>query len=314
MEYQDYYKILGVDRKAKQEDIKKAYRKLALKFHPDRNPGDKSAEDNFKKINEAYQVLSDPQKRSRYDELGENYSDFQQHGGAPEGFNWGKWYSQGRPSGNVRVEVGGMNDFLRGGFSEFFNRIFGGYPNNVQGNIGQEEIFRQMRQPSSEQQLVISLSEAYHGAQRMFDVEGNRVEVKIPRGARTGMRISLPNVISTSQGQKIDLIFIIRVKEEARLQIKGDNLHTEIPISVYTAALGGEVSVETFKGNVLLKIPSGTQPGQTFRLAGRGMPLLKAPDTYGDFLVRIKVKVPKNLTQHQRELYQELARLSSTKE
>src|SRR3990170_6824703 len=138
MEYKDYYKILGVDRKASEDEIKRAYRKLALKYHPDRNPDDKNAEDKFKEINEAYQVLSDPQKRSRYDQLGESYQRWQQRGGSPGGFNWEDWFKQPQ-SGGVRVEVSDLDDILGsaglGGFSEFFRRIFGGIPNEGLGSV-----------------------------------------------------------------------------------------------------------------------------------------------------------------------------------
>ena len=166
MEYKDYYKILGVDRKAPSEEIKRAYRKLALKYHPDRNPDDREAEEKFKEINEAYQVLSDTDKRNRYDQLGDSYARYQQRGGAPGGFNWEDWFTQspgGASTGNVHVEMGDLDDFMGGGFSEFFSRIFGGAPDMGQASTGRTRTVRRGRQasPSYQQDTEISLHEAY---------------------------------------------------------------------------------------------------------------------------------------------------------
>ncbi len=171
MEYKDYYKILGVDRKASEEDIKRVYRKLALKYHPDRNPGDKKAEEKFKETNEAYQVLSDPTKRARYDQLGDSYANWQR-GGTPGGFNWDQWTT--RQGGNTRVDYGNLDDILGGGFSDFFRQIFGGMDfRQAQGRTG-----RQTREkPSYEQELTISLQEAYQGSTRRIEVDGRRLDV-----------------------------------------------------------------------------------------------------------------------------------------
>jgi len=318
MEYKDYYKTLGVSRKASEEEIKKAYRKLALKYHPDRNPGDKQAEDKFKEINEAYQVLSDPEKRARYDQLGDSYQRWQQRGGAPGGFNWNDWFTTAPAGRSVHVEVGNLGDLFgdRGGglgdFSEFFRRIFGGMGDFTTAGTptsGRRSARRAAPQPAYEQQVTISLHEAFHGTTRQFDVDGRRLEVKIPRGARTGTKVRVSKAVSSPDGQKHDLYLVINVADDPRFERKGNDLYTDVQIDLYKAVLGGEVTVKNLSGDVILKIPPGTQPDQTFRLAGQGMPKIKKPETRGDLFVRAKVQIPRSLTKEQRELFNKLASL-----
>ncbi len=314
MEYKDYYKTLGVERASSKEEIKKAYRKLALQYHPDKNPGNKAAEEKFKEINEAYQVLSDQDKRSRYDALGESYSSYQQRGGTPGNFNWEDWYANraaGATGGSVQFDVGDLNEFLRGGFSEFFTRIFGGSPGFNRTQAGQQTNRSRIEKPSYEQGVEISLLEAYQGTRRTLEMDGRRLEVEIPRGARTGTRVRVPDVIPTGpQSPKGDLFLLIRVADDPKYERKGDDLQTDAEVDLVAAVLGGEVNVETLSGKVVLTIPPGTQPGQVFRLAGKGMPHLKNPQSFGNLLARIKVTIPRQLTQRQRELFQELARNS----
>jgi curved DNA-binding protein len=309
MEYKDYYKILGVDRKASEEDIKRAYRKLALQYHPDRNPGDKKAEEKFKEINEAYQVLSDPDKRARYDQLGDSFSRYQQRGGTPGGFNWEDWFTQQAPGGgNVRVEVGDLDDVMGGGFSEFFSRIFGGAPDMGPGTRGRGTPRSRAARPSYQYEAEITLREAYEGTTRKLELDGRRLEVKIPPGARTGTKVRVADALpSGPDSQRGDLYLVIRVVDDPRFERKGADLYTDIEVDLYTAILGGEITVPTLSGSVVLTIPAGTQPGQTFRLTGRGMPQIKAPNTYGDLFVRAKVRIPRNLTPRQRELFKQLA-------
>lgn len=308
MEYKDYYKTLGVERKASKEDIKRAYRKLALQTHPDRNPGNPKAEEKFKEINEAYQVLSDPEKRSRYDQLGESYTQWQQGGARADNFNWEDWVTT-RQSGNVRT--GGFEDILGSEFSEFFRSIFGGMagsgaPSTARGTTQRS---RRTSIPPLQQEVVISLSEVYQGTTRKIDVDGRRLEVKIPPGAKTGTKVRVASTILTGvQGQKGDLYLVIKVAEDPRFELKGNDLHAEVPIDLYTAVLGGEVTLQTLTGNVVLTIPAGIQPGQSIRLAGRGIPRLNSPDKKGDLFAHIKVKIPQHLTARQKELFQELKR------
>lgn len=315
MEYKDYYKILGVERKAGEDEIKKAYRKLALQYHPDRNPGNPQAEEKFKEINEAYQVLGDQEKRARYDQLGESYTSWQQRGGRPGNFNWDEWFTQA-PSGPgaYRVEVGDLNEIFggagMGGFSEFFTRIFGGMP-NVQTvyQTGSRPRTR-VAPPRYEQNVQISLQEAYHGTSRRLEINGVQKEVIIPPGARTGTKVRVSEAISTAPNQpKSDLFLVIQVADDPRFERKGQDLYTDVKVDLYSAVLGGEIAVPTLSGNVVLSVPAGTQPGQTFRLKGRGMPHLRNPGEFGDLFVRAAVQVPRKLTPRQKELFEELAKL-----
>jgi curved DNA-binding protein len=304
MEYQDYYETLGVSRSAGADEIKSAYRKLAMKYHPDRNPGDKQAEDRFKKINEAYQVLSDPQKRARYDQLGASYSKWQRDG-APGNFDWGQWSTgQGVQGGNVQ-EVNLDELFGSGTFSDFFRSIFGGMP------VGQSTRGRASRAaPSVQQPVAISLQEAFTGTSRTIQVGNRRVDVKIPPGVHTGTKVRVRDAGPAHAGSgSSDLYLIIEVAEDPLFERDGDDLHTHITVDVFKAMLGGEEEVKTLSGKVVLTIPAGTQPDQVFRVAGRGMPLLKRSSANGDLYVHLKVKIPRQLNARQRSLLVEAAGL-----
>lgn len=304
MDYKDYYKILGVERNATEAEVKSAFRKLALQYHPDRNPGNKQAEEKFKEINEAYEVLSDPQKRNRYDQLGDSYTNWQQRG-APGNFNWNDWTNT---QGGTTWNVGDLNElFGRGAFSDFFQAIFGGVP--AGGAQSARQRTRQARPVSYQQDVQISLVEAYRGAERQVNIDGRRLTMKIPPGARTGTKVRMAGAgPAGSDGQPSDLFLVIEVTPDARFERKGDDLITEVTTDLYTAVLGGETRVPTPEGNVLLTIPPGTQPGQSFRLSGRGMPHLRDPKTRGDLYARIKVQVPRNLSVEQRKLFEQLAK------
>ncbi len=316
MEYKDYYKILGVDRKATEDEIKRTYRKLALEHHPDRNPGDKAAEEKFKEINEAYQVLSDPEKRSHYDRLGESYSSWQQRGGTPGGFNWEDWFVQTPRGGNVRVEVGDFGDLFGdaglGDFSDFFRSIFGSRPNMRSAGTASA---RSTRRPQAYQQdVTISLLEAFQGTTRRIEINGRQKEVIIPPGAQTGTKVRVSEAISTSpNGPKSDLYLVIKVADDPRYKRKKNNLYTDLEVDLFTAVLGGEIKVPTLKGNVVLSIPASTQQGQTFRLSGRGMPELKNPKKFGDLYVKILVRIPRNLSSKEKDLFSELRQLNKSK-
>ena len=295
MEYKDYYKILGVERNATPEDIKKAFRKLALKYHPDRNKGNKEAEEKFKDINEANEVLSDPQKRARYDQLGASYSDWQARGGNQGNFNWNDWASAGR---GTQVDMGDLESLFGGGFSDFFSTIFGGMP-----ATGRRQTTRTSPRQNYQQPVQITLDEAYHGTTRLFQIEDRRIEVKIPAGATNGTKV---RVAGGGPGKGSDLYLIVEVLPDSRFSRDGHDLTTEIKIDLFTAVLGGAVKVSTLSGDVTLTIPAGTQPGQMIRLAGKGLPALRQPNSFGNLYVRIKVELPKNLTAGQRELFEKL--------
>jgi len=299
MEYRDYYKILGVPRGSSADEIKKAYRKLAMQYHPDRNPGDKQAEDRFKEINEAYQVLSDPQKRARYDQLGEDYSQWQQKG-APGNYDWGRW-----SAGPGMQEVNLDDLFGDGMFSDFFRSIFGGT------TVGQALRGRTSRgSPSIQQPVPISLKEAFAGTTRTLQTGSRRVDVTLPPGVRSGTRIRVPAAgPARADGSPSDLYLVMDVAEDPLFERDGDDLHTHVTIDVFKAILGGEVEVKTLAGKVVLTIPAGTQPEQVFRVAGRGMPVLKREQAAGDLYVHVKVQIPRQLTAKHKSLLEEAAKI-----
>jgi len=211
----------------------------------------------------------------------------------------------------VRVDVGGLEDILGGEFSEFFRRIFGGIPDMDTPSSGRGTTRRNGRAqiPSYQQDITISLTEAYLGTSRQIQIDGRRLEVKIPPGAKTGTRVRVAKSIPTgTAGQKGDLYLVIHVADDPRFEVTGDDLHTEVSIDLYTAVLGGEVTIQTLSGNVVLTIPAGIQPGQSIRLAGRGLPRLNSSGNKGDLFAHIKVKIPHDLTPRQKELFQELKR------
>lgn len=305
MEYKDYYKVLGVDRQASEDQIKRAYRDLAKKYHPDKNPGDKAAEEKFKSINEAYEVLKDPKKRQRYDQLGDSYSNWQQ-GGHQGNFNWEDWFSQSPGAGGQRVSVDDLFGGA-GGFSDFFSAIFGGMGGAGTRTQTRRTSAQPRQQPAAaEAPVAINLDEAYHGTTRMVQVGDRRLEVKIPAGARTGTRVRMKGAAGSAYGQPQDLYLVVEVLSDPRFERKEDDLYTDVSIDLYTAVLGGQVKVPTLTGEVLLTIPEGTQPGQTFRLAGRGMPRRSDTNSHGDLYARIKVTLPRKLTPRQKTLFEEL--------
>ncbi|NWF63665.1 MAG: J domain-containing protein [Chloroflexi bacterium] len=304
MDYKDYYKTLGVDRKASADEIRAAYRKLAMKYHPDKNPGDKKAEEKFKEINEAYQVLSDDQKRAHYDRLGSAYSNYRSTGGRPGDFRWDDWYQQGagQRGGNVNMDdlfghSGGIN-----GFSDFFRAIFGEAMRSQQGRgnpFAQES-------PGYEQEVGISFQEAFEGTTRQLQKQdGKKLTVRIPAGVKTGSRVR----VAGAGPDGTDLYLLIQVEEDGRFERDGSHLTTTSTVDVFTLLLGGDTEVETPTGKVKLGIPAGTQPEQVFRLAGRGMPSVKDAALKGDLYVKLKVKIPKYLSSKQRELIEEASRI-----
>ncbi len=318
MEYKDYYQILGVPRDASQADIKKAYRRLARKYHPDMNPGDKTAEERFKEINEAYEVLSDPEKRRRYDELGSRWKEFEQWqraGGdaASWPFGWapgGAW--AGQPGGGFQYRTVTPEElrelFGESPFSDFFSFFFGGMPSESRARRAAGR--RTARAPSLEQPVEITLEEAYRGTQRVIQLQEadgrvRRLEVKIPAGVDNGSRVH----IAPGDGGA-DLYLVIQVSPHPQFERKGDDLYTQLPLDLYTAILGGEVDVPTLKGTRLrLRIPPETQNGRTFVLRGQGMPRLKAPGQYGDLYATVSIRLPCNLSLEERQLFERLAEL-----
>jgi len=331
MEYKDYYAVLGVDKKASQEEIKRAYRKLAQKYHPDKNPGDKKAEEKFKEINEAYEVLSDPEKRKKYDQLGQKWHQWQQMGYDPNSFDWSQWFAGGGAGGpggqRVHVEYVSPEDLGDmfggfGGFSDFFNMIFGGMGGRRTSgssfggfgfDTGQGRT-RTARAPRTrgqdlEQEVEITLEEAYRGTSRLLrKPDGSTVEVKIPPGAKEGSKVRFKGLGGPGNPPG-DLYLKIHIHPHPRFRLEGSDLYTEVPVDVYTAVLGGEVSVPTLNGSVRLKIPPLTQNGKKFRLRGKGMPKGKGKGN-GDLYAEVKVQLPSHLSPKEKELWEELAKLA----
>ncbi len=294
MDYKDYYKILGVSRTASAEEIKKAYRKLAMKYHPDRNPGSKEAEDKFKDLNEANEVLSDKEKRSRYDQLGESYSQWQRNGGAG-GFNWNDWVNRGPTAGRSGAPGGAENfeDIFGGGFSDFFTQIFGGAAGmGGMGGMGgrtttgtrRRPTVRTQPQPETYQQPVtISLMEAYRGAERMVQIGERRLTVKIPPGAANGTKVRMAGV---GPGNN-DIYLVIDVSPDSVFERKGDDLTTEVTVDLFTAVLGGQVNVPTPAGDGDFNGPGRHTTGADFQVGGpgdaptAGCPISRRPESQG---------------------------------
>jgi len=334
MDYRDYYATLGVKREATPAEIKRAFRKLARQHHPDVKPGDKAAEARFKEINEANEVLSDPDKRAKYDMLGANWEALShagagrsrgRSGGSADPFGAGGGFAGfgGAGGGNVRYEFRTAGD--GGGFSDFFRTFFGaaggaesspasgGRGSRPVGGASFEDILAGLnldgggtpgpsagRAPSfagqvtSQADVEIGLEEAFHGTKRRLEIDGKRLEVSVPRGVETGSRIRLRG--KGAEGGDLDLV--TRIRPHATFGRKGADLSRDLPITLREALLGAEVPVGTLKGKVLLKIPAGTQNGRTFRLAGQGMPRLKPKEGVqptGDLLVTVRVLLPAHL-------------------
>ncbi len=304
MEYKDYYKILGVAKGATEKEIKAAYRKLARKFHPDVNPGNKQAEARFKEINEANEVLSDPEKRRKYDTMGENWSAFE---GAQPGAGWG--------GARVRVDPRGFGDEGLGGFSDFFRTFFGGAAAGADFGDAFGRAQRDMPGSDVEHGVDLTLEEVLNGATRTLQMsEGGktrRVEVKIPAGVREGARVRVSGEGGAGQGSgpKGDLYLRVRMVPHAVFERRGEDLHTQLKVPLTTAVLGGEASVPTLEGPIEIKIPEGTPIGRAFRLRGKGLPRLEARGERGDIFAALTVDVPQNLSAREKELFAELKRL-----
>lgn len=288
MEYKDYYQILGVSKYANEQEIKRAYRNLAREYHPDKNPNDQLAEEKFKQINEAYEVLGNADNRARYNRLGASYNQFRQMGGNQSDFDFSQWFSSGNSNS---------------GFSEFFNAVFGDLG-------GQQSPFGRRSETISldlTKQLEVTLLEAFQGTSRKLTHHGEQFTVKIPPGAKTGTKIRLRDKGYSDGARTGDLFLVIKVLPHDTFTRVGNNIEVSLPVPVTTAVLGGKVPVPTLNGSVKLTIPPGTQGGQLFRLQGRGMPHLRQPDQFGDLMVRIHIDVPQQLTDSERELYEKLA-------
>jgi DnaJ-class molecular chaperone len=321
MEFKDYYATLGVAKGAAAKEIKQAYRKLARKFHPDVNPGDKTAEARFKDINEAYEVLGDPAKRTKYDELGSNWRQYEQGGAAggasPFAGGWNVNPGGGQGGGFRTMTQEEMEDLFgdTNPFSDFFTTFFGGGGPAAGSRPSRGTRSRARGGRDLEHELDLTLDEAYHGTTKRLALShagpSRPVDVRIPAGVGDGSRVRVPGEgePGAGGGKAGDLYLRLRVAPHPTFERKGQDLHSTVPLPVPTAVLGGEVDVPTMSGKtVRLKIPASTQNGQVFRLKGYGMPA-RGSHPQGDLYGRIEVQVPTTLTDEEREHYAALAKL-----
>jgi DnaJ-class molecular chaperone len=322
MEFKDYYATLGVPKTATAKEIKQAYRKLARKIHPDVNPGDKKAESRFKDINEAYEVLGDPEKRRKYDELGANwrmYEQAQPGGGQPYPGGQGPWtVNVGGPGGFRTVDEEEMRRIFgeEDPFSDFFKTFFGGMGAEPGPRARGGRAPRARAGHDLEHEIELSLEDALRGTtQRLglhHDGQARTIDVRIPAGVGEGSRIRVAGEggAGTAGGPSGDLYLRVHMRPHSQFERRGRDLHTRVPVPITTAVLGGEADVPTLAGGHLrLKIPPGTQNGQVFRLKGQGMPAVGKPDDRGDLFAAVDVQVPRHLTPDQRKHYEALARL-----
>jgi len=312
MEYKDYYKILGVEKSATPKDIKKAYRKLAAKYHPDKNAGDKNAEEKFKEINEANEVLSDPEKREKYDTLGANWQAYEQAGG-----DWRQYANQSQNNGGQTFYYeGDPSEFFGGdgsGFSSFFDMFFGGV--GQQGFGGRSRRSQQGFSGGDIQaELPITLLEAYQGSKRTFELNGQKLRITVKPGSYDGQQLKIKGKgqPGANGGKSGDLFIVLKVENDPRFQRKGNDLVINKAIDLYTALLGGKIEIPTLTGSVNMSVPKGTQGGKTLRLKEKGMPVYNSKH-YGDLLVQIQVELPKNLSKEEEELFKKLRQISSEK-
>ncbi|MBD6616381.1 J domain-containing protein [Komarekiella sp. 'clone 1'] len=310
-DFKDYYAILGVSKTASPEEIKQAFRKLARKFHPDVNPNNKQAEARFKEVNEAYEVLSDPDKRKKYDQFGQYWKQ------AGEGF----------PSGGVGVDMGGFDFSQYGNFDEFINELLGRFGTSSPRGGRQSYSYRTSTgAPSgfggfsdfgfqdagggaiqdSEAAIALSFSEAFHGVQKRFSLGNETLDVRIPAGAKPGTRLRVrgKGQVNPMTQQRGDLYLKVELQPHSFFQIEGDNLVCEVAITPDEAALGASIDVPTPDGTVDVKLPAGVRSGQSLRLRGKGWPLAKGGR--GDQLVKVAIVPPKELSQQEREYYEKI--------
>jgi curved DNA-binding protein len=311
VQFRDYYETLGVSKTASEDEIRSAFRKLARKYHPDVAKDKKTAEEKFKQINEAYEVLSDPEKRRKYDQLGEHWN---QPGGFQPPPQWGGGHpggfrSSGGEDGGVEFEFGGT------GFSDFFEAFFGGgRGRSAFGGFGQRDAMAE-RGHDVEADIMVTLEEALHGSTRQVSLRraGSKktetYQVKIPRGVREGQRIRLAGQGEAGErgGKSGDLFLRVRLARHPDFSVEGSDLVHEVKIAPWQAVLGDQLMVPTLEGNARLRLSPGTQGGQRFRLRERGLPGVSGQR--GDLYVVVQIALPKKLTEREREIWEQLARL-----
>ena len=317
MDFKDYYEILGVSPNADKKVIQQAFRQLARKVHPDVNPDNKEAEEKFKTINEAYQVLSDAEQRKKYDNLRGQYQQWQQTGGRQQDFDWQNWSAQPGEEANVRYTNPEDQEDLFGGtsaYSDFFTNIFGRQGGRGRGT-GQGKAPGPRRGRDVEYEVDLTLEEAFHGADRSLEMDGHRFKAGIPAGVRTGSRVRLAGQGEPGQngGPAGDLYMIIRVLPNDTFEREGDDLHIEVPLDIFTAIAGGEVRIPALERPLTLTIPARTNANQNFRISGKGMPRLGNPKERGDLFARVRLVLPDTLSDQEVNTIREMASARSNR-
>lgn len=292
MEFKDYYNVLGVIKDSTEDQIKKAYKKLAVKYHPDKNPGDKAAEEKFKEVNEAYTVLSDPKKRKKYDQFGADWQYYEKAGEQAYTRNTGPEY--------VYEQQDSGDFFGRSGYSDFFDMFF--------GKTGKGRRNFAIKGSDYNAELFISFAESYHGVSHTFSLNGKNHTIKLRPGIHDGQTLKIkgkggPGVNGGGPG---DLYLTILVKPDKRFKRKEDDLYLDMLVSLYTALLGGKREISTFKGTIMVDIPPETINGSVLRLKGLGMPRYKRQGDFGDLYITLGVKLPKGLSEKEKVLFREL--------
>ena len=305
MAFVDYYKILGIQKDASAEQIKKAYRKLARKFHPDVNPGDKESERKFKELNEANEVLSHPENRKKYDQYGENWKHGEEYAKAQQ--QQQRQYQSQQQGGFSGADFGEGEDF-----SDFFQSMFGGnsggFGRNTRGSASGK-----FKGQDVSAEINLHLKDAATTHQQTFEINGKKVRITIPAGVADGQKIKLSGHGNPGQngGPNGDLFITFNIKEDPHFKRKGDDLTSEVEIDFYTAVLGGEVLIKTLDGSVNLKVKPETQNGTKVRLKGKGFPRYKKEGEFGDLFVTYMIKIPTNLTEKEKQLFQQLKDLKN---
>ncbi|RXK83703.1 DnaJ C-terminal domain-containing protein [Filimonas effusa] len=299
-EFIDYYKILGIDKNASADDIKKAYRKLARKYHPDLNPNDAVAQRTFQQINEANEVLSDPEKRKKYDQYGENWKQADQFEQARQQGGTGTYYNQGAAGGGFEgFDFGGGE-----GFSDFFEQMFGGAR-----SAGRSAKSAQFRGQDFNAQLQLNLNDVYTTHKQVITVNEKNIRITIPAGVEDGQVIRLKGHGGPGKngGPAGDLYITFIIKNNTGFNRVGNDLYTTVELPLYTAVLGGEWIIDTPGGKLKLKVPPETQTGTKIRLKGKGFPIYKQEGAFGDLYITYHVKIPTGLTEAQKDLFRKLA-------
>lgn len=298
----DYYKILGVDRKASADEIKKAFRKLAVKYHPDKNPGDKKAEEKFKELNEAYDVLSDEENRKKYDEFGENWKFAEQARAQQQqqqqqygGFGGGQWHYEGPGEGFGSEE----------GFEDIFESLFGAKTRSGRGR-GRTRKGRDVHA-----EMPATLEESFNGSSREFEIDGEKLRIKLKPGFTEGqvLKIKGKGAYGSSNGERGDLYITLRLAPDSRFTRKGNDLHTDANVDLYTMILGGKIPLNTMKGTINMTLPSGTQNGKILRLKGMGMPVYGKESSKGDLYVKVNAVLPEKISEEEKKLFEKLSQI-----